>query len=477
MEKQVFEYFRQIAAIPHGSGNTSEIEKMLVSFAGEHGLWCRRDSAGNVIIKKPASPGCENAEPVILQGHIDMVCEKREGADIDMATQAITLAEDGDWLHAVDTTLGGDDGIAVAIMMAMLTTDEVKHPPLECIFTSDEEIGMIGAAALDVSDIEGKMMINIDSEEEGIFTVSCAGGVNADVKMDLHRLTKAGAQGRIAIGGLTGGHSGIEIDKKRANANMLMGRLLQKLDEECSIDIVDISGGTKGNVICKASEAIILFNKSVESQIEKIVKGFETSMRKEFEGIEPDMFVKFEKQDEDVLKKAVSCEDKKNIITWLMTCPDGVQNMSADIEGLVETSLNLGAVITTDSNVIFTHAIRSSSSSRKEYLMKRLESLAGVLGGQVIYSGDYPAWEYNKDSRLRDICVEVFKEQYGREPEVVALHAGLECGLIAGKIGEGFDAVSIGPDMMHVHTPDEKLSIESTKRTIKLVCGFLEACV
>lgn len=476
MEKKVFEYFEEMSRIPRGSGNTGRITEYIVKFAEDHGLWYRTDEHDNIIIKKPAAKGYENADPVILQGHTDMVCEKTADCSKDMATEGLTLKTDGDWMYAEGTTLGADDGIAVAMALAVLDSKELGHPALECIFTSDEEIGMIGARHLDMSDITARKMINVDSEEEGIFTVSCAGGTNAVVSIPAEYEANGGkAVLGICIEGLTGGHSGIMIIKERANSNELMGRLLAELSKKHDIRVGSISGGKAGNVICKMTEAAVGVDAGEVAQIKEEIAAFEETLRHEFRATDPDMKIAVsENAGSDM--KLMDADSSARVITYLMTAPNGIQDMSAEAAGEVETSLNIGAVNTDGSGMKCVYAVRSSSASRKEMLKARLERLAGVLGGSVVFEGDYPGWEYLKDSALRETAIGVFKEQYGHDPEVLGIHAGLECGLIAEKIGEGFDAISIGPDLMDVHTPDEKMSIASAKRTFRLVCGILEAC-
>lgn len=477
MEKKVFDYFEEMSQIPHGSGNTDEIKNYIVRFAEDHGLWYRTDKANNIIIKKLAAAGYEKAEPVILQGHIDMVCEKTAECSKDMTKEGLTIKTDGDWMYAEGTTLGADDGIAVAMALAVLDSEELGHPALECIFTSDEEIGMVGARELDLSDVTARKMINIDSEEEGIFTVSCAGGTNAVVNLPIEYCESTGAVLDITVDGLTGGHSGIMIVRERANSNELMGRILSEISKEHEISLVSINGGKVGNVICKKTEAKVFVSVDETAQIKEEIAAFEEVLKHEFAATDPELKITAALAEEEENTISVMTEESfDRIITWLMTSPNGIQNMSAAAAGEVETSLNLGAVSTEKNEVKFTYAVRSSSASRKEMLMDKLWYLSGILAGSVSFDGDYPGWEYLRDSALRETAIKVFKEQYGHDPEILGIHAGLECGLIAEKIGEGFDAISIGPDLMDVHTPDEKMSIESAKRTFRLVCGILEAC-
>lgn len=474
--KAVFDFFETIASIPHGSYNTKRISDYLVSFAKDRGLDYYQDDYNNVIIRKPASPGYENAAPVMLQGHIDMVCEQTPGSPIDMTKDGLDLFVDGDWLRARDTTLGGDDGIAVAMALAVLDSDGYKHPKLDCVFTVDEEVGLLGAEALDASQIEARKMINIDSEEEGIITVSCAGGVSAKVIIPVKREKATGVQATICVDGLLGGHSGMEIDKEHGNANILLGRVLYDLARVTGYKLVEVNGGSKDNAICKKADARILVSPEDRAKIADKVAEMASEFSHELRAADPDvtLTVDFGGTKEEA---AMDSSSRDKVIAWLMNTPAGIQHMSKEIEGLVETSLNLGALTTFDDEVTVLYALRSAVETRKEYLCRRLESLAGILGGKVEYSGEYPGWEYRADSALRDTCVEVFKKQYGKEPQIEAIHAGLECGLFAGKMNDGeFDAISIGPDMTGVHTTDEKLSIASVGRTWKYLLGVLEAC-
>lgn len=474
--KVVFGFFEKIASIPHGSYNTKEISDYLVDFAKERGLEYYQDEVNNVVISKPASPGYENADPVMIQGHIDMVCEQTPGSDIDMTKDGLDLYVDGDWLRAKDTTLGGDDGIAVAMALAVLDSKEYKHPKLDCVFTVDEEVGLLGAVALDASKIEARKMINIDSEEEGIITVSCAGGVSAKAVIPVSREKAKGIVANISVNGLLGGHSGIEIDKEHGNANILMGRILYDLAQVVEYKLVKADGGSKDNAICKKTDAEIVIAAADVDKLKTEIKKAEDILAHELKAVDPDIKVSVELGEEQEVS-VLDDKSKTKIITWLINTPYGIQHMSKEIEGLVETSLNLGALNTLEDKMTAFYAVRSAVDSRRKHLCSKLDNLAKTLGGTVEYSGEYPGWQYRADSALREVCVEVYKAQYGKEPKVEAIHAGLECGLFAGKMDDGrFDAVSIGPDMEGVHTTDEKLSISSVGRTWKYLLGILEAC-
>ncbi len=465
--KKVFEFFEKICEIPHGSGNTKAISDYLVNFAKEKGLEYYQDDINNVIIIKEATEGYEKAEPVILQGHMDMVCEKAPDCTLDMEKDGLRLKTDGDLVYAEGTTLGGDDGIAVAMALAVLDSEDLAHPRIEAVFTVDEEIGLIGAEHIDVSPLKGKRMINIDSADEGVFTVSCAGGVTAKCVLPVEREDFDGEALLIEIGGLIGGHSGVEIDKGRANSNMLMGRVLYAVKKETGIRIAKVCGGLKDNAIPRSTKAVILAD-NVEA-VKRVCDRLMAQLRNEYLIADPDIFIEVKKAEK------MTAMDKKStdsVICMLCCLPGGVIEMSAGIEGLVQTSLNMGILKTEEGCVAASFGVRSSVESQKEMLCQRLSCLMEGLGGMVALSGNYSGWEYKKESPLCDIMAEVYEEQYGKKPEIEAIHAGLECGVFAGKIKD-FDAVSIGPDMKDIHIFSERLSISSTDRVYKMLVEVL----
>lgn len=465
--KAVFGFFADISQVPRGSYNTKQISDFLAGFAEDRNLKYFQDELNNVVIYKDAVPGYENAPAVILQGHMDMVCEKVDGCEKDMAKEGVDLAIDGDWLYAIDTTLGGDDGMAVACMLALLDSKDISHPALECVFTVDEETGLEGAEALDCSKLNGKMMINLDSEDEGIFCVSCAGGITAEVTIPVEKTAAAGTSYMITIDNVLGGHSGMEINKEHVNANVLMGRVLAELNASVPLNLVYANGGLADNVICKKCEAVIC---TEAEDIPEKIAALQSILSDEYHTADPDVRITCAAAE---AAEMLTEESTGKIIDYLMMAPYGVQNMSMDIEGLVETSLNLGALAVRDSEMYALYAIRSSVKTRMDYVCKKLEAVARVLGGKAEFKLPYPAWEYKADSPLRDKCVEVFENMYGRKPQIEAIHAGLECGIFAGKIGKDFDAISIGPDIVDVHTPDEKISISSTARFWEYLCKVL----
>ncbi|MCR5624060.1 MAG: aminoacyl-histidine dipeptidase [Lachnospiraceae bacterium] len=494
--ERVFFYFEEICNIPHGSGNTKKISDYIVNFAKAKKLDYYVDNKNNVIVYKEASKGYENSPVTMLQGHIDMVCEKEDGVEIDFENEPITLEViDGKIITAKGTTLGGDDGIAVAYMLAVLESDTdnstVIHPPLECVFTVDEEIGMLGAAALDKTKLHSKYMLNIDSEDEGILLSGCAGGMTAAAHIPVKTVSKEISDlandnfYRLRISGLKGGHSGVEIDKGRANACILLGRILYELSEIVNFALVNIGGGLKDNAIPREAFADICVGlpedaniairtdvKSTLKIIEKEVDKYNKIFNDVYGNVDPDIKVEFFKADVKP-DKIFNFKTTLKIITALVNLPNGIQRMSYDIKGLVETSLNLGILKTVEDEVIFSYCVRSSIESEKHELYSRIECLMNALGGYVSSSGDYPAWQYKRDSKLRDIVCDVFNEQYGKMPSVETIHAGVECGLFAGEMKD-LDVISFGPDMKDIHTPNERMDVESVKRTWDLLLGILK---
>lgn len=470
--ERVFYYFEEICKIPHGSFHTKQISDYLVEFAKEHHLEHRQDESNNVIIKKPASPGYENAPVVILQGHCDMVCEKVPGLDHDFTRDGLKLRIDGDLLSAEGTTLGGDDGIAVAYALAILENGALKHPALEVVITTDEEVGLLGAAALDTSDLKGTYMINMDSEEEGKLWISCAGGLSVTCELPMEWLDAQGTKYEVILDGLTGGHSGAEIDKIRANAIKLMGRFLFELSQKTDFYLTELEGGQKDNAIPRSVRAVFLAESDAKAEIEAAASSFQNDLRTEYSGTDGSISVKVLEKGE-VSERVLSPSAQQKVLFLLVQIPYGVQKMSGEIEGLVETSMNPG-ILSLEGNVCKVVAsIRSSVGSAKEALAAKVQYLTEFLGGSCTPEGDYPAWEYKKDSVLREIMADTYEEVFGEKPEVKAIHAGLECGLFYEKI-PNLDCVSFGPEMSDIHTTEETLSISSTERMWKYLLKVLE---
>ena len=466
----VFSYFEKICAIPHGSRNTKAISDYLVSFAVEHGIRYEQDELNNVVMYQEGTCGYEDHAPVILQGHMDMVCEKDADCSINMDTDGLEINHDGEWIFAHGTTLGGDNGIAVAYMLALLADKRIPHPPLECIFTVDEEIGMEGAAGVDLSRFQSRTMINLDSEDEGVFTVSCAGGTRSVIHMPVQRRVVYGPCVKLTVEGLRGGHSGVEIHKNLANANKVMGEFLGRIQKLMPLCITKLSGGAKDNAIPRSCEATLIPLGIHVERLNDIAEQLQAEIRYNYD--EPEAIVRGDNVDA-LGGNALTTECTAKLIALLNAAPNGVQTMSQDIEGLLQTSLNLG-VMSLDEELTLTFAVRSSVNAEKIDLLKRLRELAAFYDGTTSEMGDYPAWEYKKDSRLRDTMVTTFSRMFGKEPEVVAIHAGLECGLLSEKL-PGLDCVSIGPDMQDIHTSREKLNIASTKRTWEFLLEVLKS--
>lgn len=471
--KEVFHYFEEICSIPHGSSHTELISKYLVNFAKERGLKYIQEECGNVIIFKEASKGYENAPTVILQGHMDMVCEKEEEACIDFWKDGLKLQVNGDYIFAEHTTLGGDDGIAVAYALAILASSEedIQHPALEAVFTVDEEIGMLGATALDASVLKGKMLLNIDSEEEGILTTSCAGGVVGEVTLPFQPVEVEGISYELLIEGLNGGHSGVEIHKERGNANILMGRFLFEISDKMGFGLSAISGGLKDNAIPRAARAVIWLDEENEELLNEVAENFEETIRREYRASDGNVTVKVHKL-QDVQGEMIHPREKEMLIYILRNLPNGVQKMSVEIPGLVETSCNLGIVKTLEDSVQLQISIRSSVESEKRELSEKIRYLTEFLGCDYVENGDYAGWEYNPDSELQKIMIEVYEKMYGKQPKVEAVHAGLECGILSAKL-PGLQCISIGPDILDIHTPKERLSISSTRRVWEYVKAVL----
>ena len=456
-------YFEEICAIPHGSRDTKRISDYLVAFAKAQGLAYVQDKSNNVVIYKAAAPGYENHPTVILQGHMDMVCEKDPDCDIDFSRDGLRLALDGNYLCAKGTTLGGDDGIAVAYALAVLADDSLKHPPLEAVFTVDEEIGMLGAEAMDMSVLKGRVLLNCDSEDEGIFTVSCAGGATSCLTRPVDREAFPGEVWSMGVRNLVGGHSGVEINKGRANANRVLGEILAALP----LRLISVDGGSKDNAIPRASQALVVaedpraafFAKAEE--VKKSLPEAETQVEFYCEPAQTDLL-------------PMTAQASAQVIGLLNALPNGVQAMSRDIPGLVQTSLNLGILTTSPEEVTMTFSVRSSVNEEKRALISDLERIGADHGAAYSESGAYPAWEYRKESRLRDTMVASYEKLFGSRPVVEAIHAGLECGIFCDRL-PGLDAVSFGPQMHDIHTSREKLDLPSVERTWRLLVDVLEA--
>jgi dipeptidase D len=471
--EQVFKRFEQLSAIPRGSGNERQACEWICSYAKDRGFWAMKDPSFNAIAKKPGTKGKEDRPPVILQAHVDMVCEKNADSSHDFLKDGIKLIVDGDFVRADGTTLGADNGIGVAMMLAILDSNDIAHPPLELVFTSDEETGMTGAQNLDASVLAGRRLINLDSEEEGSFCASCAGGMRTVVELPLDKVELPANFGLFAlkVKGLKGGHSGVDINSGRGNSNQLLGRVLKALLKEGAW-IQSISGGSKENALPRESEAALAFDREKYEAMASVVYEHDAVFKKELRAADPGVSLELAPI-EDGARRAFSEETAKKAVALLLSLPSGVKSMSSFIPDLVETSSSLAVVETAVNAASFHISLRSSVESRKWALKDVVESVAGLAGANFEMGASYPEWEYNPDSPLRKAVIETW-EADGGKAKVEAIHAGLECGLFARKL-PGVDMISLGPDMFDVHSPQERLSISSAERVWKFLVKLLAA--
>ena len=469
--QSVFKYFEEISQIPRGSGNEKEISNYLKKFGEDLGLETIQDEYLNIIIRKHATKGYENAPCVMIQGHMDMVCEKNKDTDHDFTKDPLKLRVEDGMIYATGTTLGADNGIAVAMGMAILSDNSIEHPEIEFLVTVDEEAGMSGAMNLDGSQLKAKYILNLDSEEEGYILVSCAGGATAKSTLPIEYTNISGDKVGLAIDikGLLGGHSGMDIIKQRGNSNKLLGRLLNLLSID--YDLAKVSGGSKNNAIPRESECIIAVNKNSVDEVKKQISDIEKIFKNELKTSDPGLVIEVS---EAHVEKVFTPEFKDKVIKMYNLMPNGVQTMSMDIEGLVESSTNLGVVVNSDNDILFESAVRSSVSTLKDDILNRMDLLTQSLKGSFKVESSYPAWEYAKGSKLEEICIEAYEKLTGKKPTIMALHAGLECGLLLSKMN-GAEAISFGPDMFDVHTPNEHLDVKSTENTWDYLLTILKS--
>ena len=473
---KVFHFFEEICSIPHGSYHVDEISRYLEDFAIKRNLRYVRDKENNVIIYRNASKGYEDKPVTILQGHMDMVAVN-DDPEVDMDVTPLDICHDDEYIYAKGSSLGGDDGIAVAYMLAILDDDSIQAPALEAVFTTNEEVGMDGAIALDPGLLRGNRLINLDSEEEGIFIAGCAGGIKMKAGIELEVSDDAAGADKacvkVSVSGLLGGHSGEMIIKNRANAIKICGRLLYDICGSFDVALVDIKGGTKSNAIADKAEFEILVNRADISKLNAVIAGIEQEIKNEYR--QKDDGIKITVAESSLGERSVFSGDSlKMLASFIMAVPDGVQAMCGWTEGLPLTSLNVGIIERKDNTVYTYHELRSQMGSSLRSLNKSVTIIADAFGAVCENSSQYPEWEYHESSPLRDEMCRVYKEMYSAEPKIEVIHAGLECGILAQKI-DGFDAVSIGPDILDIHTTKEKLSIKSTERVWEYLLGVLSA--
>lgn len=460
--KEVFRWFAEISKFPRRSKKEKQISDFLVKFAKDRNLEVYQDKVYNVIIKKKAFGGYENVSPVIIQGHMDMVCEKTSESKHDFDKDPIELIVEGDFLRANDTTLGADNGIAVAYALALLDSKDIPHPALEVLITSDEEAGMSGASAVTSEHLSGKTLINLDAEDEGMFWVGCAGGHNIITEFNIEKEINKNEALKIEVSGLKGGHSGVEIDKQRANAIKILGRIFYEIKDY--INIVCINGGSVHNAIAKNAYAVITSENL--SNVKTIIEDISDKIKHEYKIADPDMNISISNYDN--VKECYTRKLTNDVINFIMLSPDGVLYMSRDIEGLVLTSANNGVVEEKDNKLYFDVFIRSSSESSSNEIGNRVKALASATNAIIFSEDSYPAWEYDPDSKIKDIACEVYKRITGKDAVLKAVHAGLECGILKKPLPDT-DMISIGPNIYHIHTPKECLSISSVDTMWKVL--------
>ncbi len=473
--QSVFRYFEDISNIPRDSGDERTISDYMMAFAQILGLEAIQDNVYNIIIKKPATKGYEDAPIVILQGHLDMVCEKEVNKEHCFKKDPLELYIDGDLVRSRGTTLGADNGIAIAYQMAILASNSIEHPALEILMTTDEERGMTGVANMQSQHLNGKILLNLDTEEEGEFYVSCAGGIRTQLKLN-YGSNKPNPDlefYQIGIEGLQGGHSGAEIHLERGNATVLMGRLLNAIQGELDFEFAGIQGGSKDNVVPRETLTIIGINKNDKEALEAIIKEWDKIFSNELRVQDPDIKIVVNPIELKDVEYVLPKEIKEKAISILVLHPNGIEAMSMDMENLVETSLNIGIVKTASDHMVFSSALRSSVPSRKELLIAKVEALGKLVGAEFTKVSDYPAWVYEPNSPIRELATSVYEKMYGVSPVVKAIHAGLECGFISEKL-PGVDMISFGPNIRGAHTPEENLSISSTKNIWEFLVELLK---
>ncbi len=471
--KALWSNFYSLTRCPRPSKHEDAVRDFLVKWAKTKKIDCRVDKVGNVIMSIPATKGMEKRCPVVLQAHMDMVPQARAGKKHDFLKDPIETKIVGDWVYACDTTLGADDGLGVAAIMAVFEDKKIKHGPLEALITTDEETGMTGAFGLKANELKGEFLLNLDSETEGELYVGCAGGV--DATMNIPYKTEKAPKGycayKLTLGGLKGGHSGMEINTGRANVNKLLFRHLRWV-AECGLRLISVEGGNMRNAIPRDAEAVIAFPKEhtecILAEFDKVA-GW---VKKELAAVEPDFFMRYEKV--RMTQNVISEADTQKIINLMMVAPNGVIRMSKDMEGLVETSLNLAIVKTTGKYFNLKALLRSSVDTAKDALAERLVCLAELAGGECKLTGAYPGWKPNMKSPLLKTMKQTYKKLYKNEPAVVAIHAGLECGLLGGKYPD-MDMISFGPTLESPHSPDERANIPSSKKFYDYLVAALEA--
>ena len=470
----IIDLFGQINAIPRCSKKETAICQWLEAWADTNSFACRRDDEHNLVIDVPPTAGCESLPTVVFQAHVDMVCEKRPDSDHDFDNDPITLVTDGDWLKAKDTSLGADNGIAVALGMALATDSDVTRPPMELLFTVDEETGLTGAMKLKPDFVRGRILLNVDSEDEGVFTVGCAGGEDATLTLPLEKepIPEGWAVFKLKAGGMQGGHSGIDIGKFRANAIKVLVRGLDAIRSEHPLQLISMSGGTVHNAIPRDAEATFASPADTAEDLAAMISQLQDAVRHEYRTTEPGLSLEVSSDESEASGNVLSAELSDRILSFLVIVPSGVAEMTPDVPDLVETSNNLAVVKTKDEEMSIICSQRSSVQSRLDAICRRVERLARLAGAAIEWKNAYPPWPPDMDSALLERCRRVYMENFGKEPEVEIIHAGLECAVI-GSIYPGMDMISVGPTMENPHSPDERLYLPSVERIWQFLTALL----
>lgn len=473
--KNVWKHFHSLTQIPRPTGQMKQVTKFIMDFGQSLNLETVQDKAGNVVIKKPATKGNEGAKTVILQSHLDMVPQKNSDVKHDFATDPITTIVDGEWVKAHSTTLGADNGIGCAMMMAVLEDTSLLHPALEALFTVDEEVGMDGANDLEGHLLEGSMMLNLDTEEDGELCIGCAGGRDVNVSFQFQpdkTIDPGDVSFKISLRGLKGGHSGVQIHLGRANANKLMNRFLKDVVTNYEARIADIQGGSLRNAIPRESFVVLTIPAQLSDDLIDLVSEYETLFREDFAGIEDS--ISFKAEPTDLPAYLLPEEIQDDLINAVEGCPNGVISYLADFPGVVESSLNLAMVKTTEEQIEVKLLVRSSSESRKDWVCSSVESVFQLAGAKVEFNGDYPGWQPDAHSKLLALMERVYLEKYEQRPTVMVIHAGLECGIIQSNVAQKLDIVSFGPTITGAHSPDEAVKIECVEKSYDYLLAILE---
>ena len=476
--ERILSHFSEVSSIPRCSKNEEKIAIWLKEWALYHGFSVKFDAVNNIVIGVPGSKGCEYLPSIVVQGHMDMVCEKTQDTDHDFTKDSIVPVVDGEWLRARGTTLGADNGIAIAIALALAEDKSLKHPPLELLFTVDEETGLTGANALTPDFITGEILLNVDSEDEGVFTVGCAGGLNTTISMPLgfSPIPEGMVTFNLVVDGLAGGHSGVDIHEGRANANKLIADALSLISDKIDVRILDISGGSAHNAIPRYAQAVVAVPADKQETVSYLISDLENKMKSEYSAIESGITVKIEKSSSspDTQKEVTDPESTIRIMGLLKELPHGVAAMSTDMEGLVETSSNLARVNIRDGQLVVISSQRSSRDKGLADLTFMIESVGKKNGASFTHNSGYPAWQPDMSSPLLKRCMEVYSSVFGEKAKIEVIHAGLECAVIGSKY-ETIDMISFGPTIRNPHSPDESMHIPSIRKIWDFMVVLLES--